>query len=109
MNLDKDLKKIREYLGYDVVLDGELIYVPAEKLLSFLQTAFHLVLLGLWAMTTILFLTLWQMLGGSYRERDTSGSETRRGQRDCKQIPERYYQRRRTAQYRLCCLGYRTV
>ncbi|AYJ72956.1 DNA ligase [Citrobacter phage Maroon] len=31
VNLDKDLKKIRDYLGYDVVLDGELIYVPAEK------------------------------------------------------------------------------
>lgn len=31
VDLDKDLKKIREYLGYDVVLDGELIYVPTEK------------------------------------------------------------------------------
>lgn len=28
IQLDKDLKKIRDYLGYDVVLDGELIYVP---------------------------------------------------------------------------------
>lgn len=27
--LDIDLKKIRDYLGYDVVLDGELIYVPS--------------------------------------------------------------------------------
>lgn len=33
-DLDKDLKKIRDYLGYDVVLDGELIYVDSGKVVE---------------------------------------------------------------------------